>query len=201
MIHRLILGSVYVVQFGLLVYEILAQYDTRGRQNALAITNLATVGMFYVVQRYVRQRYGITLHWIVLVVLSTSVWLDAIGNFQHFYARFWWWDRLTHAVGGLAATAGIYVAAVALWQAGRLAVSWRVLNLYAWCLAQTLGALYEVSEWIGDELFSTHRVQGLFDGPRDLFFNMLGGLIVVLIGAWWRVRHRDVQAAGRADHS
>ncbi|MBI4089826.1 MAG: hypothetical protein HY421_00320, partial [Candidatus Kerfeldbacteria bacterium] len=188
-----------LIQFGLLWYELLAQYDTRGRQNALAVTNLVVVLIYYLVQRYVRLRYGIILPWIVLVVLSASVWLDAIGNFQHFYARFWWWDRLTHAVGGLAATVGVYAVAVAVWRAGRLNVSWRVLNLYAFCLAQTLGALYEVSEWIGDELFSTHRVQGVFDGPRDLFFNMLGGLVVLLIGAWWRIRHRAVQASSRAD--
>jgi hypothetical protein len=199
MMQKIIIGSIYLVQAGLLVYELIAQYDSRGRQNALAITNLATVAIFVVVQRYVRRRYGITVHWIALVVLSASVWLDAIGNFQHFYARYWWWDRLTHAVGGLAATVGVYVVAVALWQAGRLAVSWRVLNLYAFCLAQTLGALYEVSEWIGDELFLTRRVQGLFDAPRDLFFNMLGGAAVLLIGTWWRMRHRAVHPPGGVD--
>ncbi|MBI4426621.1 MAG: hypothetical protein HY567_03505 [Candidatus Kerfeldbacteria bacterium] len=199
MMQKIIIASVYLVQAGLLVYELIAQYDSRGRQNALAITNLATIAIYVLVQRYVRRRYGITLHWIVLVILSAGVWLDAVGNFQHFYARYWWWDRLTHAVGGLAATVGVYMIAVALWQAGRLAVSWRVLNLYVFCLAQTLGALYEVSEWVGDELFLTHRVQGLFDTPRDIFFNMIGGVTVVLIGTWWRMRHRAVHPPGDAD--
>ncbi|MBI4089810.1 MAG: hypothetical protein HY421_00240, partial [Candidatus Kerfeldbacteria bacterium] len=59
MMHRLITVSVYLIQFGLLWYELLAQYDTRGRQNALAVTNVAVVLIYYLVQRYVRLRYGI----------------------------------------------------------------------------------------------------------------------------------------------
>lgn len=194
MIQRLITFFVLAVQAILLVYELLARYDTFGRQNALALTNFVVVAVFVVVQHLFRRRYGITIHWIVLVTIALSVWLDAVGNFQHWYARFWWWDRLTHAVGGLSVTVGLYVVTVALWQAGRFSVSWRVLNLYAFCVAQTLGVLYEVSEWIGDELFATHRVQGPFDTPRDLFFNMLGGVLVLVVGSWWKARHRAVHA-------
>ncbi len=192
MIQRLATIVIVIAQLILLAYELVAHYDTTGRQVALAITNVASVTLYLLSQRFLRRRYGVSIHWITLLIIAVSVWLDAIGNFQHFYARYWWWDRLTHIIGGLAVTVGLYVVSVALWQAGRLRVSWRVLNLYAFSVAQVLGALYEVSEWIGDDLFSTARVQGPFDAPRDLFFNMLGGVIVVLIGTWWHGRHRAV---------
>lgn len=196
MIQRIAITIILTAQLVLFAYELVAHYDTTGRQIALAITNVASVALYLLVQRFLRRRYGITVHWMVLLIIAASVWLDAIGNFQHFYARLWWWDRLTHAVGGLAVTVGLYVVTVALWQAGRIRVSWRVLNLYAFSLAQVLGALYEVSEWIGDELFATARVQGPFDAPRDLFFNMLGGAIVVVLGSWWHARHRAVHGPG-----
>lgn len=196
MIQRLITFFVLTVQAVLLVYELLARYDTFGRQNALALTNFVVVAVFVVVQRLFRRRYGITIHWIVLVTIALSVWLDAVGNFQHWYARFWWWDRVTHVAGGLALTVGIYVVCFALWRAQRLKVSWRVFNLYAFSAAQSIGALYEVSEWVGDELFQTGRIQGLFDTPRDLFFNMLGGLLVIMVGRWWRFRQRAVRGDG-----
>lgn len=192
MIQRVITTVIMAAQVILLAIELVTKYDTNGRQLALALTNVVTVGLYLAVGRIAHRRYGITLHWVVLVIIAASVWLDALGNFQHWYAQYWWWDRLTHAIGGLAVTVGFYMVTVALWYARRLAMSWRVLNLYTFCLAQTLGALYEVSEWIGDELFDTHRVQGLFDAPRDIFFNMLGGILVLLVGSWWRMRRRVV---------
>ncbi len=194
MMQRLVTAAILVVQAFLLGYELIARYDTNGRQIALAVTNAAAVAIFFLVQRTLRRRFGITIHWVALLVIAASVWLDAVGNFQHLYARIWWWDRLTHAVGGFAVTVGLYVTCVALWVAGRLRLSWRVLNLYALSVAQLLGMLYEVSEWIGDELFATHRVQGPFDTPRDLGFNLAGGLLVLIAGAWWRFRRRATHA-------
>lgn len=195
MTQRVMIFVLYLSQAVLLGYELIAKFDTHGRQIALAITNVIAVGLFMLIQHFLRKRYGIVIHWVVLLIVVASLWLDAMGNFLHYYGTYWWWDRLTHAVGGLAVTTGFYVVTIALWRAGRMKVSWRVVNLYAFCLGQTLGALYEVTEWLGDWWFATHRVGGPFDSPRDIFFNMAGGALALLIGAWWRVRHRAVQGS------
>ncbi len=194
MIQRIVTIFFIIAQFCLFAYELTAQFDTRGRQVALAITNAVSVGLFFAVQHVVRRRYGIVINWVVLLIVSASVWLDAIGNFLHYYGRYWWWDHLTHAVGGLAITTGITVVCIALWRVGRMKVSWFVVNLYSFSVAQTVAALYEVSEWIGDIMFKTQRVGGPFDTPRDLFFNMLGGLLVVGAAYLWHIRYRAVNA-------
>lgn len=190
MMQRIATIVLLTAQAILVWYELIADYDTVGRQVALTVTNLSSVALWLVISRFLRRRYGIVLHWVVLFIICAGIWLDALGNFQHFYGSLWWWDRLTHAVGGLAVTAAVAIVTFSLWNAGRLKISWRVANLYAFSLAQTLGAIYEVSEWVGDVLFATHRVGDHFDSPRDLFFNMLGGLIVIAVAAWWRLRHR-----------
>lgn len=194
MMQRLVTTALVTLQVLLLGYELVAKFDTHGRQVALAITNAASIGLFFVVQHVIRKRYGIVINWVVLLVVCVGIWLDAVGNFLHYYGRYWWWDHVTHAVGGLAITTGFVVVSVALWRVGRLKVSWFVVNLYAFCVAQTLAALYEVSEWIGDALFKTNRVGGQFDTPRDLFFNMIGGLIVIAVAYLWRIRYRAVNA-------
>lgn len=194
MMQRIMVVAVLVLQLGLLGYELVAEYDTSVRQVALGLTNLAAIGGYLFAARFLLRRYGIVLHWVVLVVIAAAVWLDALGNFQHFYGSIWWWDRLTHAVGGLAVTAAIAIVIFSLWNAGRLNVSWRVANLYALALAQSLGAVYEISEWVGDLWFGTHRVGDRFDSPRDLFFNMLGGLLVLGVAAWWRMRRRATRS-------
>lgn len=192
MTHRIATITLYFTQIGLFAYELIAKYDTHGRQVALAITNVAALGIYVGLQYVLRRRYGIVVHWIVLLIIASSIWLDAMGNFLHYYGTYWWWDHLTHGVGGLAVTAGFYVVSIALWRAGRMKVSWLIVNIYAFCVGQTLGALYEVTEWLGDIWFNTHRVGGPFDSPRDLFFNMAGGILALLVGAWWRMRHRAV---------
>lgn len=196
MIQRLATIFLVFLQLCLLAYELTARFDTHGRQVALAITNAVSVGLYFTVQYVIRRRYGIIINWIVLAIVCASVWLDALGNFLHYYGRYWWWDHLTHAVGGLAITTGFMVVCVALWRVGRMKVSWFVVNLYALCVAQTVGALYEVSEWIGDVLFKTQRVGGPFDTPRDLFFNILGGLLVVGVAYLWHIRYRAVNTHG-----
>lgn len=196
MIQRIATFFILAVQTLLAGYEIFATYDTHGKQNALALTNVGAVAIFLIVQRVLRRRYGITIHWVVLLVIAGSIWLDAMGNFLHYYGRFWWWDRLTHAVGGLALTVGFYVVCYSLWRSGRLKVSWFVLNLYAFSLSQLVGMVYEVSEWVGDALFKTGRIGGLYDTPRDLFFNIVGGLVVLAVGALWHSRQRGVRGDG-----
>ncbi len=190
MTQRLATVMLYITQAALLAYELIAKYDTHVRQIALGLTNVAAVAGVMLVQHVLRKRYGIVIHWIALFIVSASIWLDAMGNFLHYYGRYWWWDHLTHGIGGLAVTTAFYVVTIALWRAGRIKMSWFVVNVYAFCIGQTLGALYEVSEWLGDIWFNTHRVGGPFDSPRDIFFNMAGGALALLIGAWWRVRHR-----------
>jgi uncharacterized membrane protein YjdF len=193
MMQRLMVTILAVLQIGLGVYELAGHYDDIGRQVALTLTNAFTTGMYFLVAHWLRRKYGTVLHWVVLLILSAAVWLDALGNFQHYYVTIWWWDRLTHAVGGLAVTAGLYITIIGLWRAKRLGVSWRVANVYAFALAQTLGAMYEVSEWLGDIWFGTHRVGERFDSPRDIFFNIVGGLVVVALGWWWRIRQTPVR--------
>jgi hypothetical protein len=200
MTQRLAIVLLYLSQVALLGYELIAHYDTHVRQIALAITNVAVVALYIVVQHVLRKRYGVVVHWVVLLLIVASLWLDAMGNFLHYYAGYWWWDRLTHAAGGLAVTAGFYVVTIALWRAGRMKVSWFVVNVYAFCVGQTLGVVYEITEWLGDMWFNTHRVGGPFDSPRDLFFNMAGGLLALIIGAWWRVRHRAVNGPSNGAH-
>jgi len=194
MIQRFVVAIVLALQVILVGYELVAEYDTWVRQVALSLTNAAAIGGYVLAARWLQRRFGIVLHWIVLVIIAASVWLDALGNFQHYYGSIWWWDRLTHAVGGLAVTAAIAIVVFSLWNAGQLKVSWRVANVYAFSLAQAIGAVYEVSEWIGDLWFGTHRVGDRFDSPRDLFFNMLGGLIVLAVAAWWRMRRRATRS-------
>lgn len=164
----------------LLVVELGTTYDTAQRQTALAVTNVASLVLFLAVRRALRRR-GLDLPWSVLVFIAAGVWLDALGNFQHLYARFWWWDRFTHVVGLLPVTWGVLVVLGQLETGGRIRLHKAGRALFAVGMANLLGALYEISEWLGDVWFGTERVRGTFDTAHDLANNLLGSLLAVLV--------------------
>ncbi len=169
-----------LAQFVLLGIELFTHYDDAGRQAALALTNIISGAAILWFDRWLRQRGGkISLVTIVLIV--GAVWLDALGNFQHLYAGFWWWDRLTHTVGGMALSAGFIDLFLAYRATGKLQAGWAWTAWMGVLVGQLVGSLYEISEWLGDFWFNTHRVTGPYDTPHDLFHNLVGGLVVLAL--------------------
>lgn len=190
MTWRRITVAIVVAQAVLLGIELFTKYDTFGRQNALAITNIVSTVALIWLGRWVARR-GQRLSFLTVAVVLGSVWLDAIGNFQHYYGRFWWWDHLTHGIGGLAVTA-ICIELALVWRQSRLAaVSWWSAAGAGFLAGQFFGAVYEISEYLGDFWFKTHRVGPGFDTSRDLTFNLVGG-IAALLFFWLIGRNRDV---------
>lgn len=182
------LAIAVLAQLALLLIEWLTRYDTLPRQIALSITNLAAVAAVLGFSRWLRKR-GAKLSGLTVLLAFGAVWLDALGNFQHLYAGFWWWDRVTHAFGGMAVSAGLIDVYQSWRRTGRLNVGWGQAAWLGFLSGQFLGAMYEVSEWLGDMWFSTNRVVYRYDTPHDLFFNALGGGLVVVV-MWLVVRRR-----------
>lgn len=179
----------FAVQLTLLGIELLTRYDTFPRQVALAITNVIGVGAIFWVNQWLLKR-GRPFSIITLVFTLGGLWLDALGNFRHFYGGYWWWDHLTHGIGGIAITSA-FIDLWSGWRRGReTVISWWQATWIGLAFGQFLGAVYEVSEYLGDFWFKTHRVGLHFDTSRDLTFNLAGGLLIVLVR--WLSRKREL---------
>ncbi len=184
------LSIAVLAQLVLLLIEWMTRYDTVPRQIALSITNLLAVAAVLWFDRWLRKR-GTRLSWLTVLLTFSAVWLDALGNFQHLYAGFWWWDRVSHTFGGMAVSAGLIDVYQSWRRSGRFNVSWGQAAWLGFLSGQFFGAMYEVSEWLGDMWFSTNRVVYRYDTPHDLFFNALGGALVVIVMRLVVGRRRD----------
>jgi hypothetical protein len=184
--QRTVTISLIIAQLVLLGIELLTHYDTTQRQLALSVTNIATIVALLLVNRWL-QRKGRGLSWVTFVLVASALWLDALGNFQHMYAGFWWWDRLTHTTGGMALSAAFIDLFLSLRAAGMQA-SWPVAAWLGVLVGQLVGSVYEISEWLGDVWFKTERVRGPYDTPHDLFQNLIGGILVLLV--MWSARKK-----------
>lgn len=169
----------------LLLAEAVLPYDNLSRRVALMLTNVAgTAGLLW----YLRT----SGHWphsgaLVSIFVLLGIWLDALGNFYGWYVGYQWWDRITHFVG----TAAVAVVASWLWAERLRQLSGRMMAWLGLLTAQAIAASYEISEYLGDLVFATHRVGPGLDTSRDLWFNFLGGVLGT--GLWyiqWRVAAR-----------
>lgn len=168
----------------LLGIELATDYDEPARQLALAFTNISVIAIVFLIRRSFTEQERVLLA-LIGVAAALGVWFDALGNFVHFYARFFWWDRVAHAFGSAAAavmSAGLFLH-FELKKLIRLPYRFHVL--VAVSVGMLFAVLYEISELVGDELFNLHRISDLYDTADDLRFNLLAtipaALIVVLV--------------------
>lgn len=169
-----------VIQAGLLVLEMVAQYDVVERRIALGLTNVLSTVALLILDRLLRRRTGHPLPGAVWLSTMAALWFDAAGNFAGFYGRLPWWDDVAHMIG-TAALAVLAGALVESWRdATRTPLSRGATVLIVVALAMLVASAYEISEYIGDLLFATHRIGDQYDTVSDLLYNLTGSLLVSL---------------------
>lgn len=116
---------------------------------------------------------------IALFVLATLY----LGEVQDFYNRFWWWDLALHF--GSAMGFGIlgFLLVFMLFQGDRYAAPPWALGALSFCLAMTVGALWEIFEFAMDKIFGFNMMKsGLPDTMGDLIVDAVGAALAALAG-------------------
>lgn len=164
----------------LIALDLLLRYDTWVRQIALSVTGVFALLALLGLRNYML-RMGSHLPWPVVWFVALGVWFDAMGNFVHFYANIPHWDKLAHFVGTAAVTLGVIVVLRSLAAHGKILLGPKMLSLFAVSLAMTFSALYEISEYVGDSFFATHRVTSRYDTASDLLANLAGAVVLAFV--------------------
>lgn len=187
--NALLIVVAYLTLVLLLVLELTLRYDTTIRQVALAITNILSSLILLTVIRKLHS-YGACLPWVTAWLVAIGVWFDALGNFINFYSRFSWWDKLAHGIGSAAAALALFALLNGLQHLGRIRLTRWLTALFAMSCTTLLAAIYEISEYLGDQWFATHRVTDLYDTADDLLWNTIGVVLVIALASMMTVRHR-----------
>ena len=116
---------------------------------------------------------------IALFVLATLY----LGEVYDFYTRFWWWDLVLHF--GSAMGFGIlgFLLVFMLFQGDRYAAPPWAAGALSFCLAMTVGVLWEIFEYAMDSLFGLQMMKsGLPDTMGDLVVDAVGAALAALAG-------------------
>lgn len=116
---------------------------------------------------------------IVLFIFGTVFLGEAFG----FYEKYWWWDVLLH--GGSAMGFGLigFIFVFILFEGDKYAAPHWALGLIAFCIAITIGAVWEIFEFAMDQVFGlTMQKSGLIDTMWDLIVDVFGAGIGAMAG-------------------
>lgn len=144
---------------------------------------LATFGLA-ITPAILASRLDITLPVPFLVATTTFIFASVfMGEAFDFYERVWWWDMALHgtsAVGfGLIGFLFIFM----LFDGDRYAAPPFALALIAFCVGMTVGAIWEVFEYLMDLWFGLNmQKSGLDDTMTDLMIDGLGAIIGATAG-------------------
>ena len=149
----------------------------------LAFVAMATFGLS-LVPMLVANRFSVSLPSAYLAATTLFVFASVfLGEAFDFYERLWWWDLALHgssAVGfGLLGFLFVFM----LFDGDRFAAPPAALGFIAFCLAVTVGTLWEVFEFLMDLWFGLNmQKSGLVDTMTDLMIDVLGASIAGFTG-------------------
>lgn len=187
---------------GLIIFEILnflkiLQFNTQFTWLGLVITSISILTLLEITAHKYRQKKGHYLHWSIWIIITTALGLDAAGDFFHLYGKISWWDQGVHYAVSAIMTFTLFAVINAFWidkfkyslllKEGRL----KLALFLATASTISLGALYEVEEYLEDVFFHTNRLGPGVDTANDLTLNILGAITtVIIISVYYLITHK-----------
>lgn len=165
---------------------------------SLAFVSFATLGLS-LLPPMLASRWSLNLP-LPFLVATTLFFFASIflGETFDFYERFWWWDLALHGSSAIGFGLTGFLFVFMLFEGDRLAAPPSAIAFITFCVAMTVGALWEVFEFFMDQTFGMNmQKSGLDDTMGDLIINAGGSLIASLTGffylkynsAGWLGRH------------
>jgi hypothetical protein len=157
---------------------------------SLAFVSIATLALS-LVPPLLAARWSLTLP-LPFLVATTLFFFASIflGEAFDFYERLWWWDLGLHGSSALGFGLTGFLFVFMLFDGDRLAAPPSAIAFITFCVAMTVGAIWEVFEFTMDLFFGLNmQKSGLDDTMGDLIINAVGGLIASLTGYFYLVRN------------
>lgn len=148
-----------------------------------------TVIALTLIPAFMWRQYRVHLPAEVQFVAVAFVFLSLfLGSASDFYYRYWWWDMALHTTSGFLLGIVGFVVMYLLNQTDRLPREIRPAfrSFFGLTFAVFLGVLWEIFEFTVDEIWPYVNMQsretGVVDTMHDLIVNLVGAVVVALMG-------------------
>lgn len=192
-LHRGLLIALLVV----MSIELVAVLYKQQWHHAFLLLCISMLSLFPVI---LHRQYSITItaEFQILTVVFVFAALF-LGEIHSYYDRLWWWDIALHASSGLLLGLLGFLLVYVLNENERIGLSLqpRFVALFAFTFAVAIGTLWEIFEFSMDRNLGLTMQKpmlgddsGLTDTMWDLIVDVIGALIISLLGLWYMVRKK-----------
>ncbi|WP_458878316.1 hypothetical protein [Arenibacterium sp. CAU 1754] len=157
----------------------------------IAFVSLATLCLS-LVPVIVARRLSITLPGPYLVATTLFIFASIfLGEAFDFYNKLWWWDLALHAASAIGFGLLGFLFIFTVFNGDRYAAPPIALSFMAFCVAVTIGSLWEIFEFLMDQALGlSMQKSGLVDSMTDLILNALGAAFAGLSGYLYLIGRR-----------
>ena len=113
-----------------------------------------------------------------LIIVAFMYFTIFLGNVNGAYERYFWWDAALHALSGIILGFVGFLALVAFLSVDQIKQRPKLFAFFAFMFALAAGSIWEIFEFVMDELFDTGMQISLSDTMWDLIVDALGALFV-----------------------
>lgn len=155
-------------------------YQNNWLSCGMSILTLIFMSLPFLIEKRFRLEFPREFISVLLLFFYASMFL---GTANHFFIRFWWWDKMLHGFSGLIfANLGFLIAMYLDHSQKRNSEFSRILvALFSFCFAIASGAIWEIYEYSMDQSFGTlYQGVGIDDTMRDIILDTLGALLFAL---------------------
>ena len=132
-------------------------------------------------------RYSINVP--VPFLVATTLFVGGsifMGEAFDFYERVWWWDIALHASSAVGFGLIGFLFVFMLFEGDRFAAPPAAIAFLSFCLAVTVGSIWEIFEYAMDTAFGLNmQKSGLDDTMGDLIVNGIGALVGAVSGFFY----------------
>ena len=146
-----------------------------------------TALLFTLLPAIFSERFKINLPLTFLAAISVFVFSTLfLGEVFDFYERFWWWDVLLHGISAIGFGIVGFLFVFYLFQGDLYAAPPWALSLFAFSFAVSIGAIWEIFEFVMDQSFGLNmQKSGLVDTMWDLIVDSIGAFTGAFSGFLW----------------
>lgn len=148
------------------------------------LITVASVLLLVACQFYFRQRYGIKIPFLILLMAFAAVGIDTVGNHFRWYQKIPWpvpYDLFAHLlIPALLAPALLWLTRAWFEKVG-YPLPLGVVTFIAVNLNFSLAGFYEITEMWDDFYFGGERIRTVYDTPHDLQWGLIGAVVGSLL--------------------
>lgn len=155
-------------------------YQSNWASFGMSMLTLIFMSLPFLIEKRLRLEFPRRLISVFLLFLYAAIFL---GTANHFYVRFWWWDKMLHGFSGLIFANLGFLIAMYLHPSRKMdsRLSRSLVALFSFCFAVASGAIWEIYEYSMDKTFGfLYQGVGVDDTMTDIIFDTLGALIFAL---------------------